>query len=233
MPKNHRRISQRRLTKTQTPLRSCHSKRKGKLWSTWYVLSLFCLGTLGVYGYVRVRASVLELRVSRAQAISKQVLRRTTHIPPTAIDRYSAAIAKNSVEKELNPAVVAAIVVVESGGNPLKVSPAGDLGLMQVNVHIHSGSFDFAKRNLLKAEDNIEVGTTILRTMLDQHGEENAIAAYNGLLPEKQKYAQRVKAVITRAELPTDGLKVSSDFNGGLNSYSDWIAALQPYSANR
>ena len=169
MPKNHRRISQRRLTKTQTPLRSGHSKRKGKLWSTWYVLSLFCLGTLGVYGYVRVRASVLELRVSRAQAISKQVLRRTTHIPPTAIDRYSAAIAKNSVEKELNPAVVAAIVVVESGGNPLKVSPVGDLALM-----LHSGSFDFAKRNLQKAEDNIEVGTTILRTMLDQRGEENA-----------------------------------------------------------
>jgi soluble lytic murein transglycosylase-like protein len=86
--------------------------------------------------------------------------------------------------------------------------------------------FDFAKRNLQKAEDNIEVGTTILRTMLDQHGEENAIAAYNGLLPEKQKYAQRVKAVITRAEFPTDGLKVSSDSNGGSNSYSDWIAAL-------
>jgi hypothetical protein len=55
--------------------------------------------------------------------------------------------------------------------------------------------------------------------MLDQHGEENAIAAYNGLLPEKQIYAQQVKAVIARAELPTDGLKVSSDFNGGLNSY--------------
>jgi hypothetical protein len=198
-----------------------------------YTLSLFCLGTLGVYAYVQVRASVLDLRVSRAHAISKQVLSHTTHIPPTEIDRYSAAIAKNSVEKELNPAVVAAIVVVESGGNPLKVSPAGDLGLMQVNVHIHSGSFDFTKRNLLKAEDNIEVGTTILRTMLDRHGEGKAIAAYNGLLGEKQKYAQRVKAVIARAAFPTEGLKVSSGLNGGWTSFSDWIAALQPYSINR
>ena len=107
---------------------------------------------------------VLNLRVGRAYESALQVLKQTQRSQAEQ-ERYATAIARNSVEKGLSPAVVSAIVVVESSGNPLTVSPSGDLGLMQVNARIHAREFDFEKRNLLNPEENIDVGTSILKVM--------------------------------------------------------------------
>ncbi len=136
------------------------------------------------------------------------------------------SIARNSVEKGLNPAVVAAIVVVESGGNPLTVSPSGDLGLMQVNARIHAKSFDFEKRNLLNPEENIAVGTSILKTMLERHGDDKAIAAYNGLLPDKREYSARVHAALSHAGLSPETQLVSSN-PSLIAALSDWMDVVR------
>jgi hypothetical protein len=75
-------------------------------------------------------------------------------------------------------------------------------------------------------EDNISVGTTILRSMLDRYGEEKAIAAYNGLLPEKHEYTSKVQAILSRAGLPPEAQKLSSNLSF-LAAVSDGIEALQ------
>ena len=186
---------------------------------------LLLLSVFAVYAYLGVYRNVLNVRLNRAYALSRTVLRQA-QVPPGELERYAVAIAKNSVEKSLNPAIVSAIVLVESSGNPMTVSPSGDLGLMQVNVRIHSGAFDFEKRNLLNPEDNISVGTTILRSMLDRYGEEKAIAAYNGLLPEKHEYTSKVQAILSRAGLSPEAQRVSSNLSF-LAAVSDWIEALQ------
>jgi len=149
-----------------------------------------------------------------------------TQRPLEEQERYAAAIAKNSVEKGLNPAVVSAIVVVESSGNPLTVSPSGDLGLMQVNARIHARNFDFEKKNLLNPEENIEVGTSILKSMADRHGDLKAIQAYNGLLPEKAEYTARVHAVLGKAGFSPEKQPISSSLDL-LAAISDWIAAAR------
>jgi soluble lytic murein transglycosylase-like protein len=117
---------------------------------------------------------VIDLRVKRAQKTATRVLGQTS-LDDENRNRYALAIARNCVEKGLSPAVVAAIVVVESRGNSLAVAPSGDLGLMQVNVRIHSRVFNFEERNLLNPEQNIAVGTSILKGMVVRHGNENAI----------------------------------------------------------
>ena len=190
------------------------------------VLALLLAGA-----YLRLHGSVVGLRIERAHHIALQVLEQTGR-PPEEQERYAWAIARNAVGKGLNPAVVAAIVVVESGGNPMAVAPSGDLGLMQVNVRIHAKAFDFQNTNLLNPEDNIATGTSILKTMLDRHGDGKAIAAYNGLLPEKGDYTPRVYAVLGRAGLSENvqSVKLNLSF---LAAASDWMDAISTFFSLR
>ena len=198
------------------------------------VLALFVLLTLGICctaGYLMLHSYVVDLRVHRAQKIANQVLAQTS-LGDEERNRYALAIARNCVEKGLSPAVVSAIVVVESGGNSLAVAPSGDLGLMQVNVRIHSKVFNFEESNLLNPEQNIAVGTSILKGMVMRHGNEKAIAAYNGLLPEKRDYATRVQAVLGKAGFNPQTEQVESRLSWS-EAFSDWIDALTSHRTRR
>jgi len=95
---------------------------------------------------------------------------------------------------------------------------------MQVNARIHASHFNFEKRNLLNPGKNIDVGTTILKTMADRHGNEKVIQAYNGLLPEKREYSLRVQAVLARAGFSAQNGPLAPS-SGVLAQISDWIAA--------
>ncbi len=201
------------------------SGRKGsRRWAILFSGLLFSLILLGLV-FSLLHARVLEIRQKRARAVVSKVLTQTS-APPLAQERYAEAIARCAVSKGLNPAVVAAIVVVESSGDPLTVSGTGDLGLMQVNVRVHRRDFDFQNRNLLNPEENIDVGTTILKTMLKRHGEEKAIAAYNGLVPEKTGYAGRVDTVLGKAGISLQDRSVAYTASAGAR-LGDWWEAFR------
>lgn len=228
MGQRRRRVGQKQGFLEFQPRRRSHSKRKRsfkkfKFWATALVLLTLCAGS--ILAFRKYSVQVLNIRTARAYEISKQVLKQTQR-PEEEQERYADAVARNCVEKELNPAIVSAMIVVESGGNPMTVSSSGDLGLMQVNAKIHAKSFDFEQRNLLNPEENIDIGTSILKLMVDRHGDEKAIQAYNGLLPEKREYAPRVLATLGRAGLSIQGQTVTSNPSFGV-ALSDWIAAFR------
>jgi soluble lytic murein transglycosylase-like protein len=81
-----------------------------------------------------------------------------------------------AAEHGLDPALVLAVVQAESGGDPLAVSPAGALGLMQVMPDKFSPGED-----PFDPEANLRAGCSYLRRMLDRYGGdlESALAAYN------------------------------------------------------
>lgn len=196
----------------------------GKLKVALALSVLLLLSASFTAGYLSLHSYVIDLRVHRARKIADQVLTQTS-LGEEERNRYALAIARNCVLKELSPAVVAAIVVVESGGNPLAVAPSGDLGLMQVNVRIHSKVFNFEESNLLNPEQNIAIGTSILKGMVVRHGNDKAIAAYNGLLPEKRDYADRVRAVLGKAGLNPQTEQVELRLSWS-EAFADWIEVL-------
>jgi Transglycosylase SLT domain len=226
MPRNKNRrpaVTQRSFDLHSQPRRKPRRGRRRRF-RVWALSILFLAGSCGLFfvGW-KLHGRVFDLRVGRAYESARQVLKQTQR-PQADQERYASAIARNAVQKGLNSAVVSAIVVVESSGNPLTVSPSGDLGLMQVNARIHARLFDFEKRNLLNPEENIDVGTSILKTMADRHGSEKAIQAYNGLLPGKREYSVRVQAVLARAGFSPDNEPIAPS-PGILAQISDWIAA--------
>src|SRR4029453_15491073 len=87
---------------------------------------------------------------------------------PAQIRRWEPLILKAARKHDVDPALIAAVMMTESSGNPEAVSPMGAIGLMQVL----GGPTD--------PEANIDLGATMLSSHLRRFGSiDLALAAYN------------------------------------------------------
>jgi soluble lytic murein transglycosylase len=100
--------------------------------------------------------------------------------------RHDDIIREQAADKDLDPALIAAVIYAESRFRDQE-SAAGALGLMQItpqtaNVIAHlSGGTQFVTGDLSNPEINIRYGTYYLRYLLDRYdgNEVAALAAYN------------------------------------------------------
>jgi soluble lytic murein transglycosylase-like protein len=120
--------------------------------------------------------------------------------PPDRLDRI---VRDAAVRHNMDPALVKAVISTESGWNPHAVSRKGAVGLMQL---IPETAQRFGVGNPYDPAQNVEAGTTYLKSLLDRYdGDLNkSLAAYNagehavdrsGGVPafrETRQYVQRV-----------------------------------------
>jgi soluble lytic murein transglycosylase len=100
--------------------------------------------------------------------------------------RHEDIIRQQAAKKNLDPALVAAVIYQESKFNA-RTSPAGAEGLMQILpstarfIARRSGGTAFVPSDLGTPQVNIAYGTYYLRYLIDRYGgrETVAIAAYN------------------------------------------------------
>lgn len=128
------------------------------------------------------------------------VLRRVHKVDVT---RYDAVIREAARYYSLPPALVKAVIAVESSFEPTAVSHAGAQGLMQL---IPSTAAEMLVRDVFDARQNIYGGTRYLRVLANQFGGDVrlTIAAYNAgpkaverkrdvpAIEETRRYVQRV-----------------------------------------
>jgi soluble lytic murein transglycosylase len=101
--------------------------------------------------------------------------------------RHDDIIRQQAAEKDLDPALIAAVINAESGFDPHARSAAGARGLMQVTpataqaIADESGGVTFEVDDLEDPQINISYGSYHLRELLDSYGgnEIAALAAYN------------------------------------------------------
>lgn len=101
--------------------------------------------------------------------------------------RHDDIIRQQAAEKDLDPALIAAVINAESGFDQHARSPAGARGLMQVTpqtaqaIANESGGVAFQVSDLDDPQINIAYGTYHLRELLDAYdgNEVAALAAYN------------------------------------------------------
>jgi soluble lytic murein transglycosylase len=101
--------------------------------------------------------------------------------------RHDDVIRQQAAEKDLDPALIAAVIYAESRFTEGQTSDAGAIGLMQVTpataqaIAAKSGGTTFQVSDLADPEINIRYGTYHLRDLLDQYDGNliAALAAYN------------------------------------------------------
>jgi len=90
--------------------------------------------------------------------------------------RIGRAVLRSSGDYGLDPQLVTAIILVESGARPWALSPKGAVGLMQVMPHM-IGTLVLGG-NLTTIESNVEAGCWILSDNIRRLGEDDGISAY-------------------------------------------------------
>jgi hypothetical protein len=114
----------------------------------------------------------------------------------------------------VDPALIRAVIQVESGGNPVAISRAGARGLMQL---MPGTAAELGVRDSFDPRQNIEGGTRYLKKLLDRYqGTLNlALAAYNwgmgNLERNPEAMPRETKNYITKVQNQYTALKHSDE----------------------
>ena len=142
--------------------------------------------------------AAIEAPANLEAAIGMAVDHYNPALSPVEVERITDAILRYGVKYELDPTLVTAVLLVESGARPWAVSPKGAVGLMQVMPFWGPGLG--LSGNLSTIETNVEAGCFILAGNIQRLGEEDGISAYFwGSQIRNASYLGKVQAV--RAKL--------------------------------
>lgn len=119
--------------------------------------------------------------------------RKTPPISARLIDKpYAQLIHSAALDAALDPALVHAVISVESGYDPAARSPKGAIGLMQLmpDTALRYGVKDPAK----SLKDNLRAGTLYLKDLMSQFNNrlELVLAAYNAGENAVLRYGERI-----------------------------------------
>lgn len=124
-----------------------------------------------------------------------------------------ATVKKLAERSGIDPKLVMAVILVESGFNPQAVSPRNAQGLMQL---IPETAQRFQVKNAFDPEENIRGGIAYLKWLLSYfkgdvalvaaayNAGEGTVEKYRGVppYPETQKYVQRIEQLYQKASHP-------------------------------
>lgn len=101
-----------------------------------------------------------------------------------------------AVRSGVDPNIVKAIIVEESGGNPNAVGDGGEsIGLMQIQPKHHQKRMEeLGIVSLFDPQENVILGCAILSDLYDKYGNyEDALSVYNsGNTEDGREYAERI-----------------------------------------
>lgn len=134
-----------------------------------------------------ISQSIAAEHQAQAYAAAEQVARRV-YAANGCGDQWAGATARAAVDTGLPVQAVAGLVFVESSCNPDAVSPAGAVGLTQVNPRV----WKYSDVELRNPEMNLKIGTQILASYVHRSGLREGLHRYNGLGDPSDDYSGRV-----------------------------------------
>ena len=134
-----------------------------------------------------VAAASSEEQLVRATANLERMLTRYG-VSSEWVPRVARAIMASSIKYNLDPRLIASIVIVESGANPFAVSSKDSVGVMQIHLKTWGQLADEQNINLFKVEDNVDFGARILHDYIAANGVWEGVARYCGRVNTPESY---------------------------------------------
>jgi len=133
-----------------------------------------------------------QVMVREVQQAEKTDMRRGNYVVPRYVVKrqhlFHPIIQKAADRYEIDPALVKAIIMVESSYNPKAVSSKGAMGLMQL---MPGTARALGVEDGFNPEHNIEAGVKYLRQLINRFDGDTklALAAYNAGIRKVRKHA--------------------------------------------
>ena len=125
------------------------------------------------------------IRVERVPAVeSMEAFLQRHDIDDANRSRVAESIVDSARKYNLEPRLVASIMLIESRANPFAISDADSVGIMQVHLPTWGQTAEREGVNLFKIEDNIDFGSHILSNYVRQFGLWQGVKRYKGWMPE-------------------------------------------------
>lgn len=114
--------------------------------------------------------------------------------------RLAESIVASARKYDLNPKLLASIMIVESRGNPFAISGKEAVGIMQIHLPTWGNTADREDINLFKIEDNVDFGARILRDYIRRYGVWEAVKRYNGFVPGDPAYEKSAAEYLEKVQ---------------------------------
>ena len=114
--------------------------------------------------------------------------------------RLASSIVNSARKYNLNPRLIASIVIVESRGNPFAISGKDAIGIMQIHLPTWGSAADREGINLLRIEDNIDFGARILKNYIQQFGVWEGVKRYNGFFADDRTSEQSAQEYVEKVQ---------------------------------
>jgi soluble lytic murein transglycosylase-like protein len=161
-------------------------------------LSFVALAAALVLAFPKPSASVLSGDQPEQPSSEVNSQKRAVAVDPVAVRSIDAFLEKNGIREadrnrlaeaivasarkhNLNPRLIASVMIVESRGNQFAISGKDSIGIMQIHLPTWGRTADREGVNLLKIEDNVDFGARILKTYIQQFGLWEGVRRYNGV----------------------------------------------------
>ena len=150
-------------------------------------------------GYVEREVAEAEYEAPKAEYEAPKAEQEAPAKSEEPTYPYQDLIEEEAKKQDLSPLLIAAIIQVESGGDPHAIGDGGESqGLMQIQPRWHEEEMKrLGVTDLLDPEENVRLGCAIFRGILDQAGGdvEKALTIYNrGFDDGSREYTDRVKS---------------------------------------
>ena len=112
--------------------------------------------------------------------------------------RIARAVVASARKYDVDPYLVASVLLVESSGDPFAISNKDAVGIMQIHVPTWGALVDMEQINLFRIEDNIDLGTRILADYTARYGLSDGLMRYLGALDateEALQYVARIEGI--------------------------------------
>ncbi|HXC61232.1 MAG TPA: transglycosylase SLT domain-containing protein [Nitrospiria bacterium] len=114
--------------------------------------------------------------------------------------RIAESIVSSSRKYNIDPHLVASIMIVESRANPFAISNSDSIGIMQIHLPTWGPTADQEGINLFKIEDNVDFGVRILKDYVRKFGLWEGVKRYKGWYPDSTDSAQAVGDYLSKVQ---------------------------------
>jgi len=122
------------------------------------------------------------------------------HVDASQRGRVAKSVVASARKHDLDPKLIASIMMVESRANPLAVSSSEAVGLMQIHLPTWGQVAEREGINLFKVEDNIDLGVRILKDYIRRFGTWEGVKRYKGWNPDSPESTQAADEYLTKVQ---------------------------------